>query len=264
MDIHPEVPDRLARDLDGSFEDLVLVHQRLVFGLALRVVGDRADAEEVAQDTFERAYHALAGYPAERVTAMRLRPWLARIALNLARNRVGGGAPPAPAGAAAARGPVGWGRAPPAPCPCPHRPRPSRPRWPSAARSGSCWPACWPACPGPTGRRWCYATSRAWRTRRWPRSWAGRWARSRPTCTAGCGSCGGGGGAEGRGWERGGGRWRRGPDPTPTTTTWTAAGGSWPRACRGCGPSRRRPCGRRGWGGAARADATLPGGGRPG
>ena len=94
MDIQPELPDRLARDLDGSFEDLVLVHQRLVFGLALRVVGDRADAEEVAQDTFERAYHALAGYPAERVAAMRLRPWLARIALNLARNRLRRRPPP--------------------------------------------------------------------------------------------------------------------------------------------------------------------------
>ena len=84
----PELPDRLARDLDGSFEELVVVHQRLVYGLALRVVGDRGDAEEVAQDTFERAYHALAGYDADRVAAMALRPWLARIALNLARNRL--------------------------------------------------------------------------------------------------------------------------------------------------------------------------------
>jgi RNA polymerase sigma factor (sigma-70 family) len=88
MDIQPELPDRLARDLDGAFEELVRGHERLVFGLALRVVGDRADAEEVAQDTFERAYHALAGYEAGRVAAMRLRPWLARIALNLARNRL--------------------------------------------------------------------------------------------------------------------------------------------------------------------------------
>ena len=95
MDIQPELPDRLARDLDGSFEELVLTHQRLVFGLALRVVGDRGDAEEVAQDTFERAYHALAGYPADRVAAMRLRPWLARIALNLARNRLRRRPPPA-------------------------------------------------------------------------------------------------------------------------------------------------------------------------
>src|SRR4029453_13698342 len=91
----PELPARLARDLDGSFEELVVVHQRLVYGLALRVVGDRGDAEEVAQDTFERAYHALAGYDAERVAAMRLRPWLARIALNLARNPLRG-RPPGP------------------------------------------------------------------------------------------------------------------------------------------------------------------------
>jgi RNA polymerase sigma factor (sigma-70 family) len=85
---HPDLPARLARDLDGSFEALVVAYERLVFGLALRVVGNRADAEEVAQDTFERAYHALAGYPAERVAAMALRPWLATIARNLARNRL--------------------------------------------------------------------------------------------------------------------------------------------------------------------------------
>ena len=60
MEPQSELPARLARDLDGSFEELVLVHQRLVYGLALRVVADPADAEEVAQDTFERAYHALA------------------------------------------------------------------------------------------------------------------------------------------------------------------------------------------------------------
>jgi RNA polymerase sigma factor (sigma-70 family) len=92
---HAELPARLARDLDGSFEALVVAYERLVFGLALRVVGDRADAEEVAQDTFERAYWALAGYPPERVAAMALRPWLATIARNLARNRLRGRPPPA-------------------------------------------------------------------------------------------------------------------------------------------------------------------------
>jgi RNA polymerase sigma factor (sigma-70 family) len=95
MDNHPELPARLARDLDGSFEALVVAYERLVFGLALRVVGNRADAEEVAQDTFERAYAALAGYEAERVAAMALRPWLATIALNLARNRLRRRPPPA-------------------------------------------------------------------------------------------------------------------------------------------------------------------------
>jgi RNA polymerase sigma factor (sigma-70 family) len=94
MDTQQELPARLARDLDGAFEALVRDHERLVFGLALRVVGNPADAEEVAQDTFERAYNALAGYPAERVAAMRLRPWLAQIALNLARNRLRRRPPP--------------------------------------------------------------------------------------------------------------------------------------------------------------------------
>ena len=94
MEPQPELPARLAADLDGSFEELVLSHQRLVYGLALRVVADRADAEEVAQDTFVRAYHALAGYDAGRVAAIRLRPWLARIALNLARNRLRRRPPP--------------------------------------------------------------------------------------------------------------------------------------------------------------------------
>lgn len=95
MEPQPELPARLARDLDGSFAELVGAYQRLVFGLALGVVADRADAEEVAQDTFERAYHALAGYQADRVAAMALRPWLARIALNLARNRLRRRPPPA-------------------------------------------------------------------------------------------------------------------------------------------------------------------------
>ena len=95
MEPQPELPARLARDLDGSFEALVVAHERLVFGLALRVVGDRGDAEEVAQDTFARAYAALAGYDTERVAAMRLRPWLATIALNLARNRLRRRPPPA-------------------------------------------------------------------------------------------------------------------------------------------------------------------------
>src|SRR4029453_15229846 len=141
MDIQPELPDRLARDLDGAFEDLVLVHQRLVFGLARRGVGARADAEEVAQDTFERAYHALAGYPAERVAAMRLRPWLATIPPNLARNPLRRGPAPAPGGGGARRRPGRGGRARAAPGRWPPRPPRSRPRWPNAARSGSAGPS---------------------------------------------------------------------------------------------------------------------------
>ncbi|MGI8928842.1 MAG: RNA polymerase sigma factor [Candidatus Limnocylindrales bacterium] len=83
-----ELTERLATDLDGSFVDLVRNHQDLVFGVALRVVGDGASAEDVAQEAFVRAYRALKRYPAQRVVELNPRPWLAQIALNLARNHV--------------------------------------------------------------------------------------------------------------------------------------------------------------------------------
>ena len=77
----------LARDLDGSFERLVLAYQDRLYAFALRFCGNREDAEEVAQDAFVRAYRALKTYPADRVRALALRAWLYRIALNVARNR---------------------------------------------------------------------------------------------------------------------------------------------------------------------------------
>jgi RNA polymerase sigma-70 factor, ECF subfamily len=77
----------LADDLDGTFERLVLAYQDRLYGFALRMTGSRPDAEEVAQDTFVRAYRALASYPAERIRALAPRPWLYRIALNVVRNR---------------------------------------------------------------------------------------------------------------------------------------------------------------------------------
>jgi len=87
MDAEIALARRLARDLDGSFDDLVLAHQDRLFTIARRVLGDPSDAEEVTQDALVRAYRALAGYPAERVRELRLRPWLAAIVVNLARNR---------------------------------------------------------------------------------------------------------------------------------------------------------------------------------
>jgi RNA polymerase sigma-70 factor (ECF subfamily) len=78
---------RLARDLDGTFEAVVVAHADLVYGLALRSTRDPAAAEDLAQDAFVRAYRALAGYPPERVRGLHLRPWLTRLTINLARNR---------------------------------------------------------------------------------------------------------------------------------------------------------------------------------
>jgi RNA polymerase sigma-70 factor (ECF subfamily) len=82
--------ERMAEDLDGSFEDLVRMYQDRLYSYALRLTAKPEDAEEVAQDAFVKAYRALATYPADRIRGLALRPWLYRITLNTARNRFRG------------------------------------------------------------------------------------------------------------------------------------------------------------------------------
>lgn len=84
----------LARDLDAAFEPLVRAHADRCFTIALRVLGDRHDAEEVVQDALVRAYRALAGYEAARIRELRIRPWLTAIVVNLCRNRARRRRPP--------------------------------------------------------------------------------------------------------------------------------------------------------------------------
>lgn len=79
--------ERLARDLDGSFEILVHAHVDRCYAIGLRVLGNPHDAEEVAQDALVRAYRALSGYEPDRIRDLRLRAWLATIVVNLCRNR---------------------------------------------------------------------------------------------------------------------------------------------------------------------------------
>jgi RNA polymerase sigma-70 factor (ECF subfamily) len=79
----------LADDLDGAFEALVRAHQDRLYTIALRLLGNRSDAEEVAQDAFLRAYRALAAYDAVRIRELRLRGWLATIVIRRCRSRVG-------------------------------------------------------------------------------------------------------------------------------------------------------------------------------
>ena len=75
---------------DGVFERLVHDHQDQIFALGLALTGNRHDAEEVAQDTFLRAYRALATYTPERVRELKQKAWLHRIAVNVVRNRTRG------------------------------------------------------------------------------------------------------------------------------------------------------------------------------
>jgi RNA polymerase sigma-70 factor (ECF subfamily) len=75
---------------ERMFERMVREHQHRIFALGLALTGNRHDAEEVAQDTFLRAYRALVTYAPDRIRDLKQKPWLHRIALNVVRNRVRG------------------------------------------------------------------------------------------------------------------------------------------------------------------------------
>lgn len=67
----------------AAWEPLVLAHQEAVFRLCYLLLGDPDDAEDIAQETFLRAWNHLKRFDLARP----LRPWLLSIASNLASNR---------------------------------------------------------------------------------------------------------------------------------------------------------------------------------
>ena len=80
-----------ARLADGdplAPEALVERHYRELYRYAYSVLREERSAEDAVQDAFERAFSALGRYSEERLRAMRLRPWMFRITLNVARNRL--------------------------------------------------------------------------------------------------------------------------------------------------------------------------------
>ncbi len=84
------VPVRAVRGAPGpeGFEHVVEDYQRRLYGFALRMTGNREDAEEIVQDAFVRAYRALAKMDSEQRAELRLQPWLYTITLNVTRNRL--------------------------------------------------------------------------------------------------------------------------------------------------------------------------------
>jgi RNA polymerase sigma factor (sigma-70 family) len=79
---------RLAVDLTGTFPELVRELSGGLFSGALRMLGDRQDAEDVTQEALVRAYRALESYSTDRIEQLQLRGWLWAITANLCRNRL--------------------------------------------------------------------------------------------------------------------------------------------------------------------------------
>lgn len=68
---------------DSAFGEIMSRHKTRIFSAAMALLRNHADAEEITQDTFVRAYRALARFRGDSS----LSTWLHRIAVNLARNR---------------------------------------------------------------------------------------------------------------------------------------------------------------------------------
>jgi len=77
----------LVRRFNGgdepAFVEIMTRYREKIFSVALALLRNRADAEEIAQDTFIRAHRGLARFRGDSSLAT----WLHRIAVNLARNR---------------------------------------------------------------------------------------------------------------------------------------------------------------------------------
>jgi len=78
LDVDPDgdLVTRWKAGDERAFESLIRRHEGRVFGLLLRMLGNREDAEDVAQETFIKAYQALHRFRGES----QFFTWLYRIA----------------------------------------------------------------------------------------------------------------------------------------------------------------------------------------
>jgi RNA polymerase sigma-70 factor (ECF subfamily) len=75
------IQDSLVGDTE-AYAALVKEHQKMVHAVAFRMTGSLADAEDLTQETFLRAFRQLGSFRAES----KFSTWLCQIAVNLGLN----------------------------------------------------------------------------------------------------------------------------------------------------------------------------------
>ncbi len=75
---------RLKRRDEDAFTELVKTYQHKVFNVIYRILGSKAEAEEVSQEVFIAIFKYIDSFRGEA----KLSTWIYRIAINHARNRV--------------------------------------------------------------------------------------------------------------------------------------------------------------------------------
>lgn len=79
-----ELVERLKRREEAAFNAFVLRYQDRVFRIVLRMLGDRAEAEDLAQEVFISIFKAIESFRGDS----QLSTWVYRVATNHCRNRL--------------------------------------------------------------------------------------------------------------------------------------------------------------------------------
>ena len=89
---HAPMPDgyeeklvaRLKLRDEAAFNELVRLYQARIFRLVLRMIGDRSEAEDLAQEVFITVFKSIDGFRGDS----KLSTWLYRVAANHCKNRI--------------------------------------------------------------------------------------------------------------------------------------------------------------------------------
>jgi RNA polymerase sigma-70 factor, ECF subfamily len=81
--IEQRLIERLVARDERAFNELVRAYERRVFALVLRMIGNHAEAEDLAQEVFVQVFKAIGSFRGDS----KLSTWVYRIAVNLCKNR---------------------------------------------------------------------------------------------------------------------------------------------------------------------------------
>ncbi|MEM9069171.1 MAG: sigma-70 family RNA polymerase sigma factor [Myxococcota bacterium] len=76
--------ERLKRQDEAAFNELVRLYQGRIFRLVFRMLGDRAEAEDLAQEVFVTVFKSIGGFRGDS----KLSTWMYRVATNHCKNRI--------------------------------------------------------------------------------------------------------------------------------------------------------------------------------
>src|SRR6201986_2711599 len=82
-ELEAKLIERLVARDERAFNELVQTYGRRVSALVLRMLGNKAEAEDLTQEVFVQVFKAISTFRGES----KLSTWIYRIAVNLSKNR---------------------------------------------------------------------------------------------------------------------------------------------------------------------------------